>query len=322
MQVTVAFGTSRGGGSSCLELAIEPYVAAFNAYPPSLTSRDYGVSPPTAIPGLMPVFTAVNWPSTLSIPLRERREYRLSQGSYGLELADQLRAWAEGQLWSEVQSSESFEDAIIAFLWQLRDTSISDGRATIMVPTNLVRKVCDMVSWIRIWQASVIQVHGVDLGFGFQASQPLPESVTWELKSQAVTAINLSEREALSELDKLPPKNNKEWKSSAGIWACLWQMILIYRRLITIYVKMHDSVCSPGQAHLATTVRTVEQIHRLLLIKHATYFGSSSIIYHEPGQKSTSELHAGDVPLQRAWENIMHRRPGFCKSTIFSLPDS
>ncbi|KAJ4416498.1 hypothetical protein N0V82_006693 [Gnomoniopsis sp. IMI 355080] len=160
-----------------------------------------------------------------------------------------------------------------------------------------------------IWQAPVIYFQGVDLGSGLPTSRPLPDTVTWELKSQATTSVGLSERVALLTLDELSLQ--KIGAERLSLWACLWQMILIYRKVMATYAKMHPPACDSGHACLAGAATTFEEIHRLLLVKYATYFGSSSPIYHKRGHKSTLEIIAGDTRLRTAWEDVMRRRTAF-----------
>lgn len=316
VQITVAFEPGLHGLSSGLELALQPYVAAINAYRPSQTAHSYEASLPAATFGVVPMSTAGNWDG--APPRPQQKKYHLA--SYDPPLSDRLLAWAQRQLCSESQSGATFEDAISTFVFALRDSpqALAQGRAVITVPTDLVRSVCDMISWVRLWHAPAIHVRGVDLGSRLQPSSQLPETVTWELKSQAVTALALCERTALGTMDHLPHQATPGVKLS--VWACLWQMILIYRKLLTTYTEPYRSVWDAGQPHpAAPVVATIEQLHRLLLVKYAAYFGSSSPIYHKPKQQSTWELLAGDLRLQRAWGDVVHRRTDFCKSSPFTF---
>lgn len=300
-QGTLAFGRAPDGLCSSSRLPFQPYITQMSPYPPSPTFPPQDVSQTAATLGVVPMSTAGNWPGTPSH--HRQQEYHLAR----YETSTPLLKWAEEQVLRKSQGDGSFEDAINAFIFALRDTPLKDGRATIMVPSDLVRSVCDMVSWIKISQASVVYVHGVELGSGLATSRPLPEAVTWEIKNQAITSVGPSERVALSALDELRLK--KIGAERLSVWACLWQMILIYRKLMAAYAKMPS-----GQACLAGAVITIEEIHRLLLVKYATYFGSSSPIYHKSGSKTTLELIAGDTRLRTAWEDILRRRMQFCKS--------
>lgn len=310
VQVTVAFEQTLGQQFSDLDLDIQPYITELNVYPPAGSNRGFDLSPAAATFGVVPMSTAGNWPGILSLP--RHQEYHLA--SFGPP--ERLLIWAEKQVLGESQSGRSFENAINAFIFALRDTSLEQGQATIVVPPNLVRSVCNMISWIRIWQAPVIYVHGVDLGSGLPMSHPLPETVTWELRSQAATAMSQSERTALSVLDGLPMQRQKIQADKLSVWACLWQMILIYRKVKVIYAERYRPECNAGQAHLAAVTNAVEEMHRLLLVKHAAYFGSSSPIYHKIKDQPTRRMIEGDRRLLTAWDHVLQRRTEFCKSFI------
>lgn len=294
--------------SSLLDLDLQPYVTGMQAfsYPPA--DNNYEASPPIATLGVVPMSTAGNWPGATS--RLQQQEYHLA--SY--EPSDRLLMWAEKQILSESQRGGSFEDAINAFIFALRDTPLQEGRATITVPANLVRSVCDMVSWIRIWRAPVIHIHGAAWGSGLPRVDPLPEPVIWELKSQATTAMRRSEDTALGTLDEMLKETNRVEKLS--MWACLWQLKFIYQKAQDPCIEDRLPICDPGRACLDSVAMTVRQIHRLLLVKYAAYFGSSSPIYHKSNQKSTIDLIAEDPRLRTAWEAVVQRRPEFCKSLV------
>lgn len=312
VKVIVAFEEALDEGSSRLNLDLQPYVAGLQAYSYLPIDNNYEASPPAATFGMVPMSTAGNWPGA-SLRLQQQ-EYHLA--SYGP--SDELLMWAENQVLSESQRGGSFEDAINAFIFALRDTPLQDGRATIMVPANLVRSVCDMVSWIRIWQAPVIYVHGAALGSGLPTVHPLPESVTWELKSQATTAMRRSEHTVLGTLDEMLKETSRVEKLS--MWVCLWQLILIYRKAQDTYTEAHLPICDPGRACLDSAATTVKQLYRLLLVKYASYFCSSSPIHHKSNQKPTMDLVAEDPRLRTAWEAVVQRCPEFCKSLMITRP--
>lgn len=293
--------------SSRLDLDLQPYVAGLHASSWPSEDNVYEPSPPATTFGVVPMSTAGNWPGTSS--LMQQPEYHLA--SYGS--SGDLLLWAEKQVLNESQRGESFEDAITAFIFTLRDTRLQNGRATITVPANLVRSVCDMVSWMRIWQATNIHVHGFELGTGLPTVQPLPETIVWELRSQAITAVQSSERTALFTLDEMLKETNRVEK--LPMLACLWQLLLIYRKVHFMYTEVDRPPCNPGRAYLSSTAMTVKQRYRLLLVKYAAYFDSSSPIFPKKDQEPTIDLLAGDVRLQTAWENVMQRRQGFCESS-------
>lgn len=302
----MAFEQDLDEHSSHLELDLQPYVTGLNAFSWPPADNVYEASPPVTTFGVVPMSTAGNWPGT---SLLQQPEYHLA--SYGA--SGDLLMWAEKQLLNESQKGESFEDAITAFIFALRDTPLQNGRATITGPANLVRSVCDMVSWMRIWQASNIYVHGVDVESGLPTVHPLPETTTWELKSQAITAVKLSEHTALFTLDEMLKETNRVEK--LPMWACLRQLLLIYRKLHFVYTEIDRPPCDPGRACLSSTAMTVKQIYHLLLVKYAAYFDSSSPIYPKKDQEPTIDLLAGDARIQTAWENVMQRRQGFCESS-------
>lgn len=303
----MAFERVLDGHSSYLDLDLQPYVTGLHAYASSPVDNVYEASPPVTTFSVVPLSTAGGRPGTSSL---QQLGYRL--GSYAAP--NQLLMWAEKQLLNESRRGESFENAITAFIFALRDTPLQNGRATITVPANLVRSVCDMVSWMRIWQASDIHVHGFDLGSGLPTAQPLPETIAWELKSQAVTAIQPREHTALFTLDEMLRETNRVEK--LPMWACLWQLLLIYRKLWLLYTEIDRPPCDQGRASLSSTAMTVKQAYRFLLVKYAAYFDASSPIFPKRNQKPTIDLIVGDVRLQTAWENVMHRRQQFCESSI------
>lgn len=302
----MAFEQVLDESSSSLVLELQPFVAGLHAYSWPSEDNVYEPSPPATTFGVVPMSTAGNWPGTSSLP--QQPEYHLA--SYGS--SGDLLMWAEKQILNESWRGESFEDAITAFIFALRDTPLQNGQATITVPANLVRSVCDMVSWMRIWQASNIHVHG--LGFGLPTVHPLPQTVTWELKSQAITAVKRSEHTALFTLDEMLKETNRVEK--LPMLACLWQLLLIYRKVHFMYTEVDRPPCNPGRAFLSSTALIVKQIYRLLLVKYAAYFASSSPVYPKKDQEPTVDLIAGDARLQTAWQDVIHRRQEFCELFI------
>lgn len=316
VQVTVGFDRVLDQQSPTLGLLLQPHIAHLDARWYSPAFSEYYTSPPASTFGTVPMSTAGNWPGVA--PHTAQQEYHLS--SFGPDLAEKLLDWGTAQLWKETQSNGGFETALNSFVLALGDTPLARARAKTaeLVPRSLVRSVGGMISWFRIWHASVIHIHrlgpdsrGIVLP---QTPQPLPAIVLWELKSQAVAAICPCQATALSELDGLLLSGIRGMEVS--VWACLWQMIIICRKLIAEYAEMNHLACEAGRFHLAATVKTIEKLHRFLLVKFAAYFDSSSPICQKCEQPSTSELLAGDTRLQRAWDEIMRHRKRFCKSVF------
>lgn len=92
---------------------------------------------------------------------------------------------------------------------------------TIINSKGLVRKICEMRCWYLVWQTSQLYV--------YPSHSTLPRTALWELKKMAVEELIACEKEVLLELDDLPPDGAR--LIELPLWACVWQMILIYRQL-------------------------------------------------------------------------------------------
>lgn len=57
----------------------------------------------------------------------------------------------------------------------------------------------------------------------------------------------------------------------------------------------------------------VDDIYKMLVIKHNAYFGATSPIFPERGQPPTTELLEGDERLRTQWDNVLLRRKEFCE---------
>lgn len=160
-------------------------------------------------------------------------------------LTQRLRCWAESQIQFELVRQTTFEAAIVSFVFALRDRPLplppeSTGRRRrgssepSISPRYLLRNVCEMTSWFRIWQARQLYFQRSSSGRnGTGGVSQLPVSVLSELKRIALAGLVSAERLVLEGLDSL--LNSTIKGIEVPVLACLWQMILIYRQAIVMY---------------------------------------------------------------------------------------
>ncbi|KAJ0107846.1 hypothetical protein J7T55_007058 [Diaporthe amygdali] len=245
-------------------------------------------------------------------------------------LSGTLLTWAERQLSKEldVKKAPDFEAAILSFLLAYRDSpmdlsdvsyNVGKKSSAFVDAKNLIRKTCEMRCWYRIWQTSALfyQADGGGSAAGSHNNihQPMPVAALFELKKIATNALIACEKHILSELDEWPPGVDR--LTELPLWACLWQMILIYKQLVAGYSNLARSHpvnsiygVNPGFNEVSA-LSVVQHLYRLLIVKYNAYFGSTSPIYPRKGQPSTSELLAGDKHLKREWDNVLMRRKEF-----------
>ncbi|KAL1883163.1 hypothetical protein Daus18300_000221 [Diaporthe australafricana] len=165
---------------------------------------------------------------------------------------DILLVWAERQLSKELDAKKTpgFEAAILSFLLAYRDSPVNLSGASSAIgnkkapaftdPKRLVRKTCEMRCWYRIWQTSILyscaHEEGSTASSRNEAHTELPAAALRELKKLATNALIACEKEILLELDELSPSMAPLIELSH--WACIWQVILIYRQLVAGYSNL------------------------------------------------------------------------------------
>lgn len=165
-----------------------------------------------------------------------------------------LLGWAERQLSGELYDREApdFESAILSFLLVYRDSTLglqgsssssSSGKKKTLAcvdPKHLVRKICEMRCWYLIWQTSKLYTytHGGAPNPGEHGDQhsTLSPTALWELRKITTERLISCEKEILLELDELSPDGARVIE--LPLWACIWQMILIYRQLVAGYSNL------------------------------------------------------------------------------------
>lgn len=94
-----------------------------------------------------------------------------------------------------------------------------------------------------IWQTSKLYAYarsGAPNAGGHNNSySQLPPTGLWELKKLASDALLACEKEVLLELDELTPNDAR--LIELPLWACIWQMVLIYRKLVAGYSNVARS---------------------------------------------------------------------------------
>lgn len=196
--------------------------------------------------------TLSSWPG---MQLAPNLAVRTCLASGQEHLSRDLLLWAERQLLRELYDKKTpgFEAAILSFLLayrnsplDLRGTSSSSGKKKLPAcidPKTLVRKVCEMRCWYLIWQTSKLYTFsrgGAPVGGGHPNCQSqLSPTVILELKKIATEALIACEKEILLELDELSPDGAR--LIELPLWACIWQMILIYRQMVSGYSKIARS---------------------------------------------------------------------------------
>lgn len=172
-------------------------------------------------------------------------------------LCRDLLGWAESQLSGELYDKKvpDFEAAILSFLLVYRDSpldlqgsspSSSSGKKKALAcvdPKSLARKICEMRCWYFIWQTSKLYAYtygGVQNPGGDGDKHPeLPPTALWELRKITTKGLIACEKEILLDLDELSPDGARVIE--LPLWACIWQMILIYRQLVIGYSNLARS---------------------------------------------------------------------------------
>ncbi|KAG8169327.1 hypothetical protein KVR01_000072 [Diaporthe batatas] len=311
-----------------LVLTLQPYVV--NARPVALGTGH------SSLPSYAGVSDASAWNSGPSIQPIPSTVMGLCLAPGQEHLPRDLLGWAEKQLSGELRDKNApdFESAILSFLLVYRDSSpelqgssssSSSGKRKALVcvdPENLVRKICEMRCWYLIWQTSKLYAcaHGGAPNSDGRSDKHsrLPPTALWELRKITTEALIAYEKEILLELDELSPDAAR--LIELPLWACMWQMILIYRQLVAGYSNLARSrlVSSvdggTAGSNEISALPVVEHLYRLLILKYNAYFGSTSPIYPKKGQPPTSEVLAGNEHLKREWDNVSVRRKEFYRT--------
>ncbi|KKY31649.1 hypothetical protein UCDDA912_g08373 [Diaporthe ampelina] len=229
------------------------------------------------------------------------------------------------------KKAPDFEAAILSFLLVYKNSRLDLNGASPnpgkkksparIDPKVLVRKICEMRCWYMIWQTSKLYAYarsGAPNAGGHNNSySQLPPTGLWELKKLASDALLACEKEVLLELDELTPNDAR--LIELPLWACIWQMVLIYRKLVAGYsnVARSQSVNSAKGVSAGfnevSALSVVEHLYRLLVIKYNAYFGSASPIFPKKGHPPTTKLLERDDSLRREWDNVLLRRKEFCE---------
>lgn len=345
--------SSQAYDSPGLPLTLQPYI--INARP-STPATGYYPLPAYAAVGSASMPTLGSWPGMQPAP-NPAIGSCLAPGQENLPR--DLLGWADTQLSRELYDKQApdFESAILSFLLVYRESPLdlrgapsSSGKKLppCVDPKDLVRKICEMRCWYMIWQTSKLYTQAPGGAPGAQ----LPPTVIWELRKIATDALIACEKEILLELDELPP--NGAQLIELPLWACIWQVILIYRQLVSGYWNLARSQPASSadgggngesQPHVirsgslgrgdclldladrfpgsneVSVLTVVEHLYRLLVIKYSAYFGSTSPVFPKKGQPPTAELLRGDEGLRRKWDNILVRRKEFCEHPDSTGPD-
>lgn len=281
-QAVVTFHHPNTAGPPCLILIVQPYVEKATTEWFAPPNWGYSYPPSSTTFGIVPMSTNGNWPGIWS-SLGELQPlgpslYNFPQGSdiqhclvpqVGLS-TQQLLIWAEGQVLQESARQTSFEAAIQALAFALRDgllsshdnnnnnssnnsrnnrtggagqggshRSTSTSARTKPSLLDLLRNVCEMTCWIWIWRARSLYVSGVaavgGIGGGIVGPPPpqvLSTTALSELKTLALASLVQCERLVLSGLDAFGPSIKG---MEVSVWACLLQTIFSYRQMIATY---------------------------------------------------------------------------------------
>lgn len=152
---------------------------------------------------------------------------------------DELRVWLTSL---EPAPPSSLEAAMEALIFQLQKRPLQippPGEATssdtyhrkysdrTMIPgQDLSRHVFELTCWLRLWRTPLLYGHD-DAKTHFQLSS----TALSELKELILNPMVECERLVFLELEETPSRNGK--CIDLYMWASLWQLILIYRRMMT-----------------------------------------------------------------------------------------
>ncbi|KAH6898702.1 hypothetical protein B0T10DRAFT_117042 [Thelonectria olida] len=134
----------------------------------------------------------------------------------------ELQKWAEGQIQRE--SSSHFKHSLQNFLYAYAD----EGRG--LPKHDLVSKVHKMNCFFRIWKTS-----------SFSCRDPsnklvnLPPTVQAELRLIARKALESLEYDVFKQLDDCCSQQGIKSQERPAVWACMWQLMLMYRELLEAF---------------------------------------------------------------------------------------
>lgn len=241
-----------------LSLSLQPYYTNSAQDGPAQVDHSYYFPPPVATFGTVPMSTSGNWPGTppysYYLP-NGRLQYFLAPRTHPPPM-DLLRC-AETQVSRDQEQTRateaSFEAAVQIFVFALRDRPLplppeklttgagpAGGRrrsrssaAPLSAARYLLRNVCELVCWARLWRAPVTYYVQQGRGGTSAPASSLPTTVLRELKEIALPELVSCERRVMEELDELLVMGIRGIE--VPVLACLWQTILIYRQLIRAY---------------------------------------------------------------------------------------
>jgi hypothetical protein len=130
-----------------------------------------------------------------------------------------LQRWAESQF--ERERTTDFQDAVRTFLFAYAN----EGHG--LPKHSLVSKVHQMSCFFRIWKTPYFYCRDPK-----NKLAPLPLSAQARLRSIARSALHGIEHDVLKKLDDcLTQAGTPKDDDRIAIWACMWQLMLMYRDL-------------------------------------------------------------------------------------------
>lgn len=257
IQITVTFNQTDEDNSTGLALKLQPF--RVDSWRPMEGSSKAGISsgPPLSSPQSQPVTT----PSHKPFP-PEEMAYSLDPKDHPSN--EDLLRWIQAEkspTGDDEKTLPSFDVAIERFVFALdnsslllppppQDKSASEsargkrkGFGHIISSRRLVRQVCEMACWVKLWRTRALFVKGRrppgQLGDGtrarIQMPSQLPQNVLSELNNLKLGSLVLSQQRVLEDLDDFLVTGVRGLE--LPVWACLWQMILTYRQLILAYTQ-------------------------------------------------------------------------------------
>lgn len=174
-----------------------------------------------------------------------------------------LQRWAEAQF--ERERTTSFQDAVQTFLYAYA----TEGHG--LPKHSLVSKVHQMGCFFRIWRTPFFYCRDPK-----NKLAPLPLSAQARLRSIARSALHGIEHDVLKKLDDcLTQTGAPKDDDRMAIWACMWQLMLMYRDLANANKSFAHYGASYGAD--AQTIREAVEFDRRMM---KSFYPLLTMFYH------------------------------------------
>lgn len=252
-QVTVCFDLAPNSSNLVLSLQVYPESVPINLY---ASSQQVFHQPPIAAFNAVSVFNNSDW---RGFDAPAHLPWCMSQGQGQYQIQHRLAAnsqpprneilqWIETQITGGLDQTHHFAAKLTAFIFLLVNKALpiplersttplrrSASSNIVFSARYLLRNVCEMTCWVRLWNTETMYYRDAN------GIQPLPATTLRELKNLALPWLAEAERLVLESLDDLLARNGGiQDDEMLPVWACLWQLILLYRNLLQAYADKEE----------------------------------------------------------------------------------